>query len=87
MAKIAISLPQELLQVIDGGCRASGETRSGFIRRAVQALVRRERERELDERYVQGYLAKPETPEDAEAVYRAGLSALSQEPWHDGNDL
>ncbi|MBI2872522.1 MAG: ribbon-helix-helix protein, CopG family [Chloroflexi bacterium] len=85
-AKVAISLPEELLQCIEMERQATGETRSEFLRRAVEAFLLRERERELDEQYVRGYLETPETSEEVGGMYRAGLAALAQEPWEDGDD-
>ena len=81
--KIAISLPETLLQDIEKERLACGQTRSEFVRRAVQAFLRREKERELDEQYVRGYLEYPETPEEVEGFYLAGLAALAQNPWDD----
>ena len=85
-AKIAISLPEDLLQGIEKERRARGETRSEFFRRAVEAFLRRERERELEEQYVRGYLEMPETAEEVGWVQAAGLAALAHEPWDDGEE-
>ena len=63
-AKIAISLPQDLLQGIQAECEARGETRSEFFSRAVVLYLRCQRERELEERYVRGYLEMPESDEE-----------------------
>lgn len=83
-AKIAISLPDDLLWKVDREREASRETRSGFFRRAVEALLRREREREMEEQYVRGYLEMPETDEEVEWIQAAGLAVLAREPWDDG---
>lgn len=85
-AKIAISLPRDILEGIERERRASGESRSEFFRRAVEAFLRRQRERELEEQYIRGYLENPETPDEVEGIYRAGLAALAQEPWDAGDD-
>ena len=85
MSKIAISLPQDVLEAIEDARRASGESRSQFLRRAVEAYLRRQKERELDEQYIRGYVEKPETPQEIGGVYSAGLAALAQEPWDDGD--
>ena len=81
--KIAISMPETLLQDIEKERLACGQTRSEFVRRAVQAFPRRQREREWDEQYVGGYLEYPETPEEVEGFYLAGLAALAENPWDD----
>lgn len=86
MSKIAISLPEEVLRAIESARKASGESRSQFLRHAVEAYLRHQKERELDEQYMRGYLEKPETPQDAGGLYGAGLAALAQEPWDDGDE-
>jgi len=84
MAKIAISLPEEMLQAVEKERLAKGESRSEFFRRAVEQLLRRELEREWDEQYVRAYLENPETAEEL-AWGQLGLAALAQEPWEDGD--
>ena len=79
-ARISISLPAETLRIADRECRTSGESRSEFFRRAVDDLVRRRHEREALDRYVAGYIAEPETPDDG-WVDHAGRKRLEQEPW------
>ncbi len=85
-AKIAISLPNDLLQDIERECKASGETRSELFRRAVRAHLRRERQRELEEQYIRGYTEMPETEEEVGWIHAAGLAALAQVPWDEGRD-
>jgi len=63
-AKVAISLREDLLRDVERERRASGETRSEFFRRAVEALLRSERDREAIEQYIQGYLQHPETEDE-----------------------
>lgn len=84
-AKIAISLPEELLQRIDKESLASGETRSQFFRHAAEAFLRHQREQELDKQYVRGYLEDPETSEEVAGFYIASLVALAQDPWDSGD--
>ena len=84
MAKIAISLPDEVFQVIEKERLARGVSRSEFFRRAVEAYLRREQEREWDEQYVRAYQLYPETAEEL-AWGQLGLAALAQEPWEDGD--
>ena len=86
MAKIAISLPDDVLKEIEKERLAKGVSRSEFFRRAVEEHLRRQRERELEEQYVRGYLENPETPEELEWVFKAGLEALAENPWEDGED-
>ena len=81
MAKIAISLPEEMLQAVEKERLARGENRSEFFRRAVEAYLRREQEREWDEQYVRAYQLYPETAEEV-ALAEATLGyAFAESPW------
>jgi metal-responsive CopG/Arc/MetJ family transcriptional regulator len=79
--KIAISLPEDVLNAVEREREESGESRSEFFRRAVEALLRREREQTLSEQYVRAYQKLPESPDEVEAARRAASSILSEEPW------
>jgi metal-responsive CopG/Arc/MetJ family transcriptional regulator len=84
-AKIAISLPQDLLKGIERERRSRGESRSAFFRRAVEAYLCREREREWDEQYLRAYREVPEGPEE-EAWAKAGFAAIADVPWEGGGN-
>jgi len=79
--KIAISLPEEVLDAVEREREGSGESRSEFFRRAVEALLRRQREQELSEQYVRAYQDLPESLEEVEAARRAADNILAEEPW------
>ena len=72
MAKIAISLPDEVLEAVEKERSESGISRSEYFRRTVEEhlrrtmdeQIRREKEKEDTERYIQGYLEDPESPEE-----------------------
>ena len=64
MAKIGISLPDDVLRDVEKERQASGETRSQFFRRAVTALLKQKRDREANEQYVRAYREMPETEEE-----------------------
>jgi len=80
-SKIAISLPENMLEAVEKERMAKGESRSEFFRRAVEAFLRQQRERAEVERYVQGYRKMPESAEEIEAAHRAGSAILAGEPW------
>ena len=80
-AKIAISLPQELLKEIERESGARGVTRSEYLRRAVEAFLRREREREAIEQYIRGYQQYPETTEEIALAESTTLLAMAENPW------
>ena len=81
VAKVTISLPMELVEDIDRRQEERGETRSDFIRQALERLFREEREREQIERYVRGYLRHRESEEDARANDELAVESLVAEPW------
>ena len=80
-AKISISLPSDVLEAAERERRATGESRSQFFRRAVEALLRQERERLAIRQYVAGYVAEPEPPYETEAIDQASRTTLAGEPW------
>ena len=80
-SKIAISLPEDMLEVVERERMAKGESRSEFFRRAVEAFLRQQRERADVERYVRGYRKMPESAEEVEAAHVAGSAILAGEPW------
>jgi len=80
-AKIAISLPEEVLVSVERERRNSGESRSQFFRRAVEALLRRQQEQEMSEQYIRAYQQIPETEEEIEAARHAATDILAKEPW------
>jgi metal-responsive CopG/Arc/MetJ family transcriptional regulator len=78
--KISISLPDRTLREVEERRAASRETRSDYFRRAVEALLREERERYDLARTVAGYAAQPET--EPELAWGAlGGSALAASEW------
>ncbi|MDQ3725078.1 MAG: type II toxin-antitoxin system HicB family antitoxin [Actinomycetota bacterium] len=49
MAKVMISIPDQLLERLDARAKAAGETRSGFLQRlAERELEERERQRQAE---------------------------------------
>ena len=64
MAKIAISLPDDVHQAVEKERLATGESRSQFFRRAVEERLRRAKERKDVEQYIRGYQLYPETAEE-----------------------
>ena len=80
-AKVAISLPENVLKAIEKERKARGESRSEFFRRAAEKLLKQARESKAVEDYVRGYRDMPESAEEIGSAHRAGVSALSKEPW------
>ena len=86
MAKIGISLPEPVLEAIERERKARGETRSEFLRRAVEAFLRRERERQLEEQYIRGYQQYPETQEEIDLATAMSHWGPEEEHWEDGTE-
>lgn len=86
-AKIAISLPKDLLKAIEKERLARGESRSEFLRHAVEDMLRRKKEKELSQQYIRGYQRFPET-EDEKALYDiAAVWAAEDNPWEEDEQL
>lgn len=79
--KIAISLPPQLLEDAERERKVCGESRSEFVRKALEARLQAARERADVERYVKAYRDQPETEEEIAWLHQASLAALAQEPW------
>jgi metal-responsive CopG/Arc/MetJ family transcriptional regulator len=78
---VAISLPEELLRLVDAECRRRGVSRSEFIRMAVAETFRRAQDRARAEKYVAGYKAAPESDEEVSQALQQAAAVLSEEPW------
>jgi metal-responsive CopG/Arc/MetJ family transcriptional regulator len=81
IAKISISLPEDVLQIVEQERKSIGESRSQFFRRAVECLLRISREREASAQYIQAYQKAPETKEEVAAARKAASAILAKEPW------
>ena len=80
-AKVAISLPEDVLAAVEMERHAKGETRSEFFRRAVETRLKQERESSAIRDYVRGYQQYPESVEEVEAAHRVSSAVLAGEPW------
>ncbi len=81
IAKVAISLPEDILQAVEMERQSKGESRSQFFRRAAERLLKQERESSAVKNYVRGYQEVPESAEEVEAAHRAGSAVLAEELW------
>ena len=80
-AKVAISLPEDVLEAVETERKAKGESRSEFFRRAIERLLKQERESSAVKDYMRGYREVPESAEEVEAFHRLGSAVLAKEPW------
>ena len=79
--KIAISLPEEVLTAVEREREGSGESRSQIFRRAVELLLRQQKEQKMSEQYIRAYQQIPETNEEVAAARHAATTILTEEPW------
>jgi metal-responsive CopG/Arc/MetJ family transcriptional regulator len=80
-AKVAISLPENVLKAVEKQRKARGESRSEFFRRAAEKLLKQEQESKAIEKYVKGYRDIPESAAEVEIIHKTGAAALAREPW------
>jgi len=81
MAKIAISLPDEVYQAVEKARLAKGKSRSQFFRRAVEEHLQRAREWEDVERYIRGYQLYPETKDEIALAESTLHYAFDEDSW------
>ncbi|MFH1088132.1 MAG: ribbon-helix-helix protein, CopG family [Chloroflexota bacterium] len=80
-AKVAISLPGDILKAVEEERKARGESRSAFFRRAAERLLSQERRSSAVSDYIHGYQQMPESAAEVEALHRIGGAVLGEEPW------
>ncbi|HUF78431.1 MAG TPA: ribbon-helix-helix domain-containing protein [Thermoanaerobaculia bacterium] len=80
-AKISVSLPAADLERVDRECREAGESRSELFRRALQALFDGKSRDAAARRYVEGYVAEPETEYEVAAAGSLAPAAFDEEEW------
>ena len=82
-SRISISLPREMLRTADRARRALGESRSEFIRRAIENLLQ-QRHAQAVERYVAGYNTDRETETEVNQAHewaREAFDKTAREAW------
>ena len=80
-AKVAISLPEDVLEAVETERKVKGESRSKFFRRAIERLLKQERDSSAVKDYVRGYREIPESADEVEAAHREGSAVFAEEPW------
>ena len=83
MASISLTLPDDKLQFIERELKATGETRSEFFVRLLDAFAMQQKEAEDAERYRRGYEKYPETEEEMAWIEAAQKEAFSADYWDD----
>jgi len=80
-AKVAISLPEDILNDIEKERKARGQSRSEFFRHAVKDYLHEKQETSAINEYIRGYQEVPESPEEFGVMEQLGIAVLSEEPW------
>ncbi len=81
MAKVTISLPDDLLRSIDDQSAEAGLSRSEVIRQALEEMQRATSEKAVEAQYIAGYRKHPETPADVAVATSLPAAAVADEPW------
>jgi metal-responsive CopG/Arc/MetJ family transcriptional regulator len=81
VGKIAISLPDDLLEDLERERKASGKSRSELVRQALEAMLSAERKR--IKQYIEGYKRYPETEEEIDWVKATSKTAFAASSWED----
>lgn len=76
--KIAISLPDDLFKKIEKSRKTAGETRSSFIKRAIEKTLSDREKNLLVDKYIQGYIDFPETKEEIAAAESFSISMQNE---------
>ncbi|GMV16153.1 MAG: ribbon-helix-helix protein, CopG family [Polyangiaceae bacterium] len=81
--KLAISLDRELLRRAEQLRRATGESRSALVARALRQLLRAQEVEQLARDYVAAYRRVPETPLEVRAARALAKKSLARVEWDD----
>ena len=81
MGQIAISLPEDTLELVERECETTGETQSEFIKRLLDDFAKRRKEADDIERYKRGYEKYPETDEEIALSMALAHDAFEASPW------
>jgi Arc/MetJ-type ribon-helix-helix transcriptional regulator len=80
--QIAVKLPEELLEAVDGLVEAGRfDSRSEAVRAGLGILVRRSERQRIDRAFAEGFERVPDSPEELESARRLGVEAIEDEPW------
>lgn len=82
-AKVAISLDAALLEGVSRVQRATGESRSAVLARAVRLLLRQDAHRARVAEYVATYRRAPEDADEIAAARTLARRSLSRVAWDD----
>ena len=81
VARVTISLSAEILEAIERKRSLRQQTRSEFVRDAVERALREDQEEQDIRQYIEAYRRLPETDEEILAAHQTARAILAQEPW------
>jgi metal-responsive CopG/Arc/MetJ family transcriptional regulator len=81
MKVIQVPMDARLLRAVTRSAKARRSTRSALIREACERYLERLKEEELDQKYVEGYLRKPEGTSIGKAAERLAARVWPRENW------
>lgn len=79
--KIAISLPRDTARMVERLRKESGESRSAFIRKAIERILEEKQKARDIQAYIEGYRRMPETAADRVVPESVVMESLAKEPW------
>jgi metal-responsive CopG/Arc/MetJ family transcriptional regulator len=83
-AKVAVTIPKDVLLSLDRACKKSGTSRSAAVAQAVEQWLRLRTVSDAERRYVEGYLRKPETAHEVTATAAVADAAIQLwDTWDD----
>ena len=80
-AKIAISMPVEVLEEIERERDSDGTSRSEIIVQAIQEFLKNRRKQQQIEQYIRGYQLYPETDEEMDVSDQLAAESMAKSPW------
>ena len=79
--RFAISLPRDTARQVERLRKETGESRSAFIRKAIERVFEERRHAKDIQDYIEGYRKHPDTAEEIEAAETSAAALFAAEPW------
>lgn len=80
--QIAVKLPDELLEAVDGLVAAGRfSSRSGAVRAGLSIVVSQAERDVIDLAFAEGFRRHPDTPAELADARRLAIDAIADEPW------
>jgi metal-responsive CopG/Arc/MetJ family transcriptional regulator len=83
LARITITIPEDLLTEAEAKLGEDEESRSALIRRLVEQALKQEQERRDVEQWIRAYQEQPVTEEETGWMSEIAVQSLHDVPWDD----